>query len=631
MAGTYEEFAKFIRGDLRSVYKPLNRDKNEIRRVMLFGEKQRSADIECSMETYSLDTVDEEGAVAYTALSYAWGDPHDIEYIWIKNFSDANTWQLFPITKNLCDFLRHARRKRQSIWLWADQICINQGDNEEKSSQIRLMGKIFQRASSVCCWLGKVNNATYLAVRLLEIITAGPESYNLIKEDHLRAILELLNRSWWSRLWVAQEVILARSVTLVCGKYNIPLLDLMSAWDPFHLQGKFAARLDLEGNGIDLERFDSWLVENVAGRLTMVTRFMRTAIHDSVDNLPLALDCLRGLECSDPRDKVYGALGIYAEFANSIRVDYSASLREVYTWAAIDIIRQSRSLDLITLATIPSVQLRHPETPSWVPDWRAPEEGPQGKGWRMALAGYQFSLGGLRLHESRLFNACGSLALNCTLVDGFTLRTDAIILDEITVLGAQGCTFDNQPSRESFEPWSKSLEQWAKSVQFDSYQLYPRGPSNHEAFLSTISRDMQEEDGSLVRMTEETHARISMDRLVPFSDYNADDEVKDTKDFRLFHSNRFYSSMVNVRLCRFSKGYVSQVPESAELGDVVCILGGARLPYLLRHIEDNEHTSTDDIDKPTKVFRLIGPCFVFGAMDGEAVVEDHCVESIDLV
>jgi hypothetical protein len=47
--------------------------------------------------------------------------------------------------------LRLEDRKRL---IWADAVCINQADDEEKSWQVRMMGDVYRNADRVLIWLG---------------------------------------------------------------------------------------------------------------------------------------------------------------------------------------------------------------------------------------------------------------------------------------------------------------------------------------------------------------------------------------------------------------------------------------------------------------------------------------------
>ena len=94
----------------------------------------------------SLTEVPIEKTPPYKAISYMCGtDPPRHEVV-----IDGKTMM---IRKNLFELLSH-QPFTSNEWLWVDALCISQDDLVEKSSQVGLMGKIYQRADSVLVWLG---------------------------------------------------------------------------------------------------------------------------------------------------------------------------------------------------------------------------------------------------------------------------------------------------------------------------------------------------------------------------------------------------------------------------------------------------------------------------------------------
>jgi len=84
----------------------------------------------------------------YEAISYVWGEP--ILEFPVYNVSDGT--QLF-VTRNLHCALRQLRHAVSVRWLWADAICIDQRNDQEKAKQIPFMVKISRNAKRVLAWL----------------------------------------------------------------------------------------------------------------------------------------------------------------------------------------------------------------------------------------------------------------------------------------------------------------------------------------------------------------------------------------------------------------------------------------------------------------------------------------------
>jgi hypothetical protein len=87
----------------------------------------RSSDEKIACE---LITVIRTEAPSYRALSYTWGADDARCQILLGGC-------LFPVTKNLFDFLSaNEKRREDSALLWIDAICINQQDQIEKGPKL---------------------------------------------------------------------------------------------------------------------------------------------------------------------------------------------------------------------------------------------------------------------------------------------------------------------------------------------------------------------------------------------------------------------------------------------------------------------------------------------------------------
>lgn len=161
----------------------------------------------------------------YEALSYVWsttGDPVDIKI-------GPSGGDRLAITQNLATALPYLRYENEIRTLWIDAICINQQDLRERSSQVRMMGDIYRSADRVVIWLGteKDNSAQALEIMSrigseikvdyvrLEMSPVSTDSilhwsdtsrYLPFHGQESRNIDALLRRSWFTRLWVWQEI-----------------------------------------------------------------------------------------------------------------------------------------------------------------------------------------------------------------------------------------------------------------------------------------------------------------------------------------------------------------------------------------------------------------------------------------
>ncbi|KAK5651905.1 hypothetical protein OQA88_11564 [Cercophora sp. LCS_1] len=135
--------------------------------------------------------------------------------------------------------------------LWVDALCINQDDPVERAAEVRRMRDIYGLAWSVVVWLGEPSFGSARAMQLLRTLGALARSgcNGTMVEASLRAdrnvlgcggawlaLHELMNRPYWSRLWIVQETTMGASATwLRCGhdwvakklepNYTIPVSD----------------------------------------------------------------------------------------------------------------------------------------------------------------------------------------------------------------------------------------------------------------------------------------------------------------------------------------------------------------------------------------------------------------------
>lgn len=87
--------------------------------------------------------------------------------------------------------------------LWIDAICINQEDDDEKGQQVQSMAKIYAKASRVIVWLGEAAEDSDQALEEIRIAAVKQSTNLAINEtNHQQAILTLLERPWFRRIWV---------------------------------------------------------------------------------------------------------------------------------------------------------------------------------------------------------------------------------------------------------------------------------------------------------------------------------------------------------------------------------------------------------------------------------------------
>lgn len=252
-------------------YKPLHKAFRQVRLLKILPDSwtahlirnpfQRCEPIKCTLQQESLIM-----SPTYTALSYSWETDKLTESICIDG-------DFFMIPKNLHAALSHLRAQKFTGMLWVDAICIQQDNDAEKAWQIAQMREIYASAKKVIVWLGPASSDSDLALEKLrragtmalvsgvpiaterdstkwtsmirasrranDEATAFVQPVSIGTSLHtflLEAILSLLRRSWWARLWVVEEVALAQDVDFMCGALSLPAKEVFYGLNIFELK-----------------------------------------------------------------------------------------------------------------------------------------------------------------------------------------------------------------------------------------------------------------------------------------------------------------------------------------------------------------------------------------------------------
>lgn len=180
--------------------------------------KIRILDISAPIETTLTATfryVEVEDRTIYIALSYRWSSKARNRIVYIDGYEHFITEDLFEAMR------RMAGSSGASVWI--DAICINQEDITEKNIQVAQMDQIYKGAETVFVWLGQADASTEIVFKFMSGFGTDFRSdrYNATTfksfmssadDNYWIAVLDLLNREWWSRVWMFQEVVLARNI-----------------------------------------------------------------------------------------------------------------------------------------------------------------------------------------------------------------------------------------------------------------------------------------------------------------------------------------------------------------------------------------------------------------------------------
>ncbi|CAM1509403.1 Fc.00g031420.m01.CDS01 [Cosmosporella sp. VM-42] len=337
-------------------YRPLDSTQGEIRLLMIQPAASYSSPIVCKLTHEYLPRKPK-----YDCLSYVWGQKEGGTDI---NLDGAS----FRVYENCEAALRRLRNWATSRTVWIDAICINQGDSTEKNSQVQLMGDIYHQAQQVCVWLGELTDGGIVGVKSIQgKLTMGwymwqvdrkygkptlpvRESFgdsvsmqnrsNLVQEQELGEIKEILDRPWFTRVWIMQEAVLARKLVLMCGP------EVMS-WDRIGTVIRrgwifkgFPAAFGMTVNPRDEFPDETYQV---------ICQFReKWAAGGWNANLYWLLFDYRHLDSTMPQDRIYGFLGLDPVAKNlGIQPNYDLSPGVVYTSFARTVVERHLCLDIL--------------------------------------------------------------------------------------------------------------------------------------------------------------------------------------------------------------------------------------------------------------------------------------------
>lgn len=488
----------------------------------------------------------------------------------------------------------------------------------ERSAQILLMRDIFRGAREVVIWLGErshnSNEGMDLVGGLYDLLLNPEKADRSIVGDTSRgnlslepprwtAVVDLFNRSWFRRVWVWQEVIVSSALQVFCGSKVLPWLAVAGVasrmgkkiipWTPELAPKEQRLFLEVWLPGTPELSYD-------AANAVLMERFRYIMQQlGTAHILELLIHC-RACEARNPRDKVFALLGLCTTAAErlNIRPDYSQSVEDLFRGVARYLLPRADGLDLLHNAETGSSRSR--KLPSWVPDWTDhPKATPLD--WSAQTAGYRAAADSQARWDLSLDSDLLTIAGKAVDViehlaevpphirQNHDLREDFISLEDRSAALAKTC--DRYDAELSID------EGYWRTLIANKMGEYERPPTEYATYFSNWRKVLRRQIEKEIFSSEETVVKCR-DEVAAF-----------TRAYRRASLNRRFGTT--------RKRYMLLAPATAEIGDVVCVLLGRRVPFAVRREEDGH-------------YRLIGECYVHGLMDGEAMAMDD-IEVQDFV
>lgn len=563
------------------------------------------------------------------------------------------------ITLSLNKALQGLRHKNKAIMLWVDAICINQENNKEKSQQVRLLPKIFQTAESTYAFLegdkgsdaaiemlmqvrvkaacdkskletyttdgtkSELGNDSEYETSLGESTEAdgmsskdGPDAGDW-PEDLARVPASWNERciphpddaiwtsvgavfalSWFRRVLVVQEIVAAPKVKIVCGKWIID-------WNDLHLAMEIVdGQVQLSDNDFSHLKSSWEPFLSLAAQREWEARHYRWS-------LIMLLENFRYTESTFSRDRLFALLGLASDGNEAeFEPDYDSPLEGVVLKFARVFVRQGRGMQLLYRAGLSHQSHRFP---SWIPDWTV----------RRPSSLHDSSEGGITFAASR----GQQVKIKCV-PDADELIVEGYAVDVIDSISASSNV------EQEWENYFKEID-----AMVDSAVLSPVGDSRehlkwkvpiagvlHPKIAVSGSLDLQ---SSYMALRNYVNGN-QKGKAIEENGYSVNDTAHSTANamalgqmaadsFQKQSASYIAALQDTLHGWRFvvtKRGYVGVVPNMARIGDVIAILKGGRVPFILQ----------ESMARPG-AFRLVGGCYIHCMMNGEGLSLQGVVES----
>jgi hypothetical protein len=587
---------------------------------------------------FALSTLKLDEPVWYTALSYTWGPPVFDATIYCDGHAKV-------ITRTLETALKNFRHPTDSVMLWVDQICINQGDLEEKKQQIPLMSRIYTRAFNTVVWLGEADG--HDIVRTFDFLNditvrlqyanevACPEGLTDVQlppgdSPLWTDLVTFLSRPWFQRLWIIQEVVLSKEVWVMCGRHILPWRRLATPCSNMNLSG-ISSWLSTRRHSAEASEATEVILTNgwdACDQLSREQEYYQS--HNGQGGTLFSLiKTYRNALCWDPRDKIYGVLALLSSGeSDRVHVDYTSDYPFTNLYGDIaknkiksmqaSLVSDPEDTRVVVAESIHQilVEVDGPARtsdglPSWVPDWSTarktrPIAGSMNYQFFHASGDSEHGYAVDQGDDTRLVVKAGfvdTIANTTDIFDSPSISYDNIIGGNKDL---EGC-FELCASLRQYPHPSVTVFDalWRSMVAGVSETGRTTAP---EAFAEIFSVLLDAVTGKTPSLAEQSYmARQKRPegkgKLTP-SHLGSRTAGATFRNVRTAMQN----AMRNRRIGTTEKGFVGLFPGHCEKGDAVHIIGACPVPYVMRAISED-------------AWAMIGECYVPGLMEGEALAE----------
>ncbi|KAF1842217.1 uncharacterized protein K460DRAFT_409635 [Cucurbitaria berberidis CBS 394.84] len=468
------------------------------------------------------------------------------------------------------------------------------------------MRDIYERAWNVVIWLGQGWDNFHLVMRYLEQMGQNQSFHihpainpslqldgrDITAPEIQKGLKMFFGSSWWTRVWTVQEYLLSRRSVFQCGRYlldrNVARQGVQSYFH--HLERCCSALRSDCPNHNDI--FKSLIVmENV--------EYIRLLLQDV--SLPYIFSQFRNTrDATDMRDKIFGMLGLArGQYQNIIRPNYLLSTEQNFELATVEIMKNTRPLEI--LSHIPVAGERNLSLPSYVPDWTV-----------SAKDDYYYTDWLNWVGHLHLYNACKDEVADLEIIEPGVLALKGSVIEEIDLVGSV-------PGSVSYGAFLEELISLAAICKDANRDPIVVDWAPKTAFWSVICGTMEN------YLDSDRDNRPFYRRILPLSSFERFDKWISWypsnsaigMDAEVLSTHRpFIVVSAGRKFAVTKKGRLAWCPVKSNPGDVIAILAGGSVPFVLRIGDNGRYT-------------VVGDAYIQGIMDGEILTDD--LEFIELI
>jgi len=484
--------------------------------------------------------------------------------------------------------VRFLRYPGQTRTLWIDAICLNQSDNDELNKQVPRMHDIYRLAWMSTLWLGTEDASSTLALRTFRYLgnqivaeadtgllfsAPGAEEKDWYDPDFelpytpetWDSIQTLLQRPWFHRLWVVQEI--RPTAVVQCGYERVPVAPFTEA--VYCLYSKATVPDGLR------ER-----LEQATGTMARLPALCFTR---------LLYRAATFKACTDPRDKIYGLLGLAPhKVAASIKVEYDDNNTGADVYAMTVLNHADISQRLEHFHNCSNNGQVTADAPTWVPDWASDIPGE-------TYVPAQFAATSSRAHYT-VTNAENTQPRNKARPE--ILRVRGVRCAEVSQVSTPLPAWLDR--REAI----RRVREWQPDDLDATYR--PTNESMRKAYALTLN----------CSITKEREPDWILSSTNAWIDQDFGDQALFGQSVTELPRSAIRSDVSDAVQCcadrlffRTKEGYIGLAPSDTRVGDIIAILLGCSTPLALR-------PSSREPDHYT----VVGECFVYGVQDGNMLL-----------